>query len=790
MSNFLNPQPSPDRLKFKPAAINKPGNKVNFDFSRVDPGDIICELVQGNSNKVRLVSNPLTPNSNSFIQYNASVDSPCEVSAAFSTTQRIRLDYPIFGVVDKSNTYVQPKKTWNITGFSQTASLATITLDEPFLLPLGTLVNINGISDNRANYKNAPIALVTATGTTIQITTSDSGAIPSLTISQINNQGTLTLVEDFFMEYADGAAYVLASSTTTSAELHGRESGFTRLCSGITSLSGDRRSTISTSNPSVASGGVADIFFPSTEYRFQIEPRSVLFDDRATDSSVSFNARGRLNTSVSSVNRTYSPYFGITSPPELPRPVAKITAISRTSNVVTITLDVDAASAGITTSQYLQISGVRDQTNFADNSQFTIVPTSVTGNTITLAWSGTNASSYGGFISIPQGGIGVQGRGPVITSVTVETEDRLLVVCSSTPTWLNEAVIYLNGVCNSAGVNLGVDGPWVVGRISSANMWLTALVDHNGVRRSPVVTPAAAVDTGGSQLQATVLDINFVNCINKYAPSVRIEGQGTASAAQAIPVISVGGSLTVAQGTALSATGGVQGWPVIPGSVSVTDITSAAITTTSTSTAVTIGTSSGAPSGMQFIFPIGTVSGTSPTLDTSIEGTEDGSNWRRIYDLPRVTSGSQALRTPVLSVEGLRSIRYVRTIGGTSPSFTMSAIRNTIPFFGQISSIYNFIDRTVALQTINSATPNYFIGDTTRARLSLFVTSAGTPPAVQLQGSDDNGVSWYDIGSSITAVAGTTVSSAEINISTSNIRAVVKTAGATVVGGWVSIRAY
>lgn len=96
----------------------------------------------------------------------------------------------------------------------------------------------------------------------------------------------------------------------------------------------------------------------------------------------------------------------------------------------------------------------------------------------------------------------------------------------------------------------------------------------------------------------------------------------------------------------------------------------------------------------------------------------------------------------------------------------------------------------MALQTINSATPNYFIGDTTRARLSLFVTSAGTPPAVQLQGSDDNGVSWYDIGSSITAVAGTTVSSAEINISTSNIRAVVKTAGATVVGGWVSIRAY
>jgi hypothetical protein len=120
--------------------------------------------------------------------------------------------------------------------------------------------------------------------------------------------------------------------------------------------------------------------FKTTEYRFQIEPSSVLFEDRSTDNATTFSARGRINTAASSVNRTYTPYFGITSPTDLPRPLAKITAISRTSNVVTITLDTDAASAGITTSQYLQINGVRDQTNFADNSQFTVTPTSISGS--------------------------------------------------------------------------------------------------------------------------------------------------------------------------------------------------------------------------------------------------------------------------------------------------------------------------------------------------------------------------------------------------------------------------
>ncbi len=110
MSNFLNPQPSPDRLKFKPLSIVGTAEKGQFNFSRVDPSDIVCELAQGSSRKIRLISNPLFANSKSFIEFTTSTDSPCEINAALSLTQRIRLDYPVFGVIAKSNSYVEPKK--------------------------------------------------------------------------------------------------------------------------------------------------------------------------------------------------------------------------------------------------------------------------------------------------------------------------------------------------------------------------------------------------------------------------------------------------------------------------------------------------------------------------------------------------------------------------------------------------------------------------------------------------------------------------------------------------------
>lgn len=138
------------------------------------------------------------------------------------------------------------------------------------------------------------------------------------------------------------------------------------------------------------------------------------------------------------------------------------------------------------------------------------------------------------------------------------------------------------------------------------------------------------------------------------------------------------------------------------------------------------------------------------------------------------------------TVGNYRSLRYIRTVGGTSPSFTMSGNRTHSSFYNS-KPLINRVDRTIVLTTLSSTTPAFFVDGTEDLRLTIFVTSATTAPVVQVQQSDDEGVSWFNIGSAITAVAGTSVSTTVAKTWARHVRAT--TAGATVVGGWVAIRA-
>jgi hypothetical protein len=61
---------------------------------------------------------------------------------------------------------------------------------------------------------------------------------------------------------------------------------------------------------------------------------------------------------------------------------------------------------------------------------------------------------------------------------------------------------------------------------------------------------------------------------------------------------------------------------------------------------------------------------------------------------------------------------------------------------------------------------------------------------LQLQGSDDNGGTWFDIGNPLTAVASSTVKAVVNGINCQLIRARVSTAGNTVVAGYVLVRGF
>jgi hypothetical protein len=212
------------------------------------------------------------------------------------------------------------------------------------------------------------------------------------------------------------------------------------------------------------------------------------------------------------------------------------------------------------------------------------------------------------------------------------------------------------------------------------------------------------------------------------------------------------------------------------------DLAAAAITTTATTSAVV-------PTVGSYVvnIPVTVVSGTTPTLDVEVQESDDtGTNWYAVYDFPRITATGM-YRSPVLSLTGNR-VRYVQTLTGTTPSFTRALNRVQLSTSG--SPLRQIIDRSIVLTTLNSSTPNLIGQSTKNVQLVINIGTAGTPPAIQIQGSDDAGATWYSVGTPLTAVASSTVQLTVPNVTSQLYRATVSTIGVTVVAGYVLLRAF
>jgi hypothetical protein len=215
----------------------------------------------------------------------------------------------------------------------------------------------------------------------------------------------------------------------------------------------------------------------------------------------------------------------------------------------------------------------------------------------------------------------------------------------------------------------------------------------------------------------------------------------------------------------------------------VADVASAALTTTTTTAAITPAHGQ----AYQVVIPVTAVTGTTPTLDVGVEESDDtGTNWLRVYDFPRITAVG-IYRSPKLSLRGNR-LRYVQTVGGTTPSFTRAVQRlqssDSVPQLSQI------IDRTITLTTLSSSTPSLNVQGCNNAQLVVNIGAATTPPTLQLQGSDDNGASWYAVGATLAAVASSTVQITVQNVHSQFLRATVTVAGTTVTPGYVLVKGF
>ena len=218
---------------------------------------------------------------------------------------------------------------------------------------------------------------------------------------------------------------------------------------------------------------------------------------------------------------------------------------------------------------------------------------------------------------------------------------------------------------------------------------------------------------------------------------------------------------------------------------SITDVASAAITTTTTT--ATLSPTYG--NAYQVNIPVTAVSGTTPTMDIEIQESRDGgTNWIPIYDFPRITA-TGSYNSPMLQSTGTK-VRYVQTISGTTPSFTR-AINRLQQSVSGASFSRQIIDRTISLTTLSSTTAALNAEQQTKnVMLTINIGAATTAPAVQIQASDDAGATWYLIGSPLTAIASSTVSTTVSNVTAQQFRAIVTTSGSAVTAGYTLVRSF
>lgn len=244
-------------------------------------------------------------------------------------------------------------------------------------------------------------------------------------------------------------------------------------------------------------------------------------------------------------------------------------------------------------------------------------------------------------------------------------------------------------------------------------------------------------------------------------------------------------SATIASGTVTTVstlTSMTSGNLAIPGIIA--DVASAALTTTTTTATLT---PTFGPS-YKVVIPVTVVSGTNPTLDVQIQESDNtGTNWVPIYDFPRITA-TGLYRSPMFPLTGNR-VRYVQTVGGTTPSFTRSISRLQSSLTDS-TTYRQIIDRTISLNTLDSVTPNLTVSNGKNAQIVVNIGAATVAPILQIEGSDDNGSTWYPVGSTLLAVANSTVQLTVPGMISQLLRVRVQTAGSGVTAGYTLLRAF
>jgi hypothetical protein len=673
---------------------------------------------------------------------------PFRIGAGISLSQRIigqEFSIEFVGTSSSDNSTIEYNTTRTDIAISGTISVTsnvwTINTATAHGLQALDRIIIYNATDSRLNVGPIQVTAIAST-TSFSITATFSNGTYTATNGMIRFQDPIGYAKN-------GAGYLFENTTTTNSSLVSRTGGAAAYILGSSTIS-------STSATQITTSAFAEAWQPASVFEMYGMMDEIDFRSYAIDSALANSGFNKRSQSVPPIDKYYKIRFRAKNLKNLSVPVGKITAISKTG---TTTATVTCNNHGLTTSDFVQIYGVRDITNFPNLTAQTAVASVIDANNFTIViGSAVTASSAGGAVIRNNNAILSPAINQNIASIS-RTSNLMTITLSSAslPALSNGNTIDIYGLEPAASA---YEGAYKIRNLTSSGIIVVESVGAD----------FGSITTGGAVFPRTDMRLHFFRMMDFLRTTTEVYGgRGTLDQNNAVPCI-------VSNTVSVSAvnTG-------IPGSQA--DISSSAITTTTTTSAITptYGT------GYQVNVPVTVVSGTAPTLDFSIEESDDtGTNWYKVYDFPRITA-TGIYRSPVIAMTGNR-IRYVQTISGTTPSFTRSANRLQSSL-GSATIYRQMFDRTIVLTTLNSTTINLFIDGVKNLELEINIGAATTPPALQIQVSND-GTNWRLIGTPLTAVASSTVDAVVNNVTAKFARAIVTTAGTAVTAGYVLVRGY
>lgn len=741
------------------------------------PGDLV--FLDGNAaaaSYLVISKDPLTAGTVTSLESAIDFTMPIEVSAGLHMSQRT-LGQEFFVELVDTDPAMAPLDDQQIASISQTTTTLTINFSQPHRYVPGQRIGVRDVVDSRLNY---PSLVVATAPTPLQITCTagPGGTLPSVTAGPFNSGYTYARSA---LGYANnGTSMAFESATSTYASFFFRSEAGDVLPSGV--ISGNHSVTVSTtSSVQAINAPTAYTFQPTSEYKLTAFVDGAQWSDALVDTIAGATSRAKRTQVVPSPSKRYKLRLRAVNAKALTVPTAQIVSVSKAgTTTATITFD---RPHGLTTSDLIVAYGVRDATNFAPLGTATAVSSVVNATSITVVWgAAVTATSYGGYVARVNGGnlmsaLGAIAQAAQSAAVSTAADGGRVLTLIGSAAW---AGALIGDLCNvvglrdaASGVSLNLDGAYRIRNIA------TTQLDLERVDGGAMPADFGAVNCGGAVIKRTDLRVSFVRVLDFERERVEIMPRPLSDSSTALAVNVQNTIPAVSAVTTVSTvTSSNTGIPAI-----IADVASAALTASATVAAITptYGCS------YEANIPVTAVTGTTPTLDVVIQESDDsGNNWFDVYAFPRITALGM-YRSPKLPLTGNR-VRYVQTVGGTSPSFTRSVGRlqssDMAPVLRQI------FDRAITLTALNAATAALTTGGAKNAQIVVNIGAATTPPALQLQGSDDGGVTWYAIGSPLTAVASSTVQQTINNISADRIRAVVSTAGASVTAGYILIKAF